>query len=190
MIPSKKIIEKSKEDSPLKKEKFTVITVGRLITDKRQDRLLTATKRLVEEGYDFNVWIVGGGVSENELKKYCDDNNLSNVTFTGMQSNPYSYMKEADLFVLTSYREGFALVIPEAMACGLPVLSTACTGPTEILKNGEYGILVDNSSEGVYEGIKSVLDNPEVLAPLIRKSEERYKDFDEEKIIGEIIDLF
>ncbi len=190
LIPSERIIEKSNEVPPLKRKKFTLITVGRLIPDKRQDRLLSATKRLRNEGYDFDVWIVGGGVSENELKKYCSENNLDNVVFTGMQSNPYSYMKEADLFVLTSRREGFALVVPEAMACGLPILSTACTGPTEILNNGEYGILVENSSEGIYGGIKAVLDNPESLKHFKEKSKRRFSDFDKEKIIREIIALF
>ena len=190
MIPSESVIEKSLENNPLPKKKFTVVTTGRLIPDKRQDRLLSATKRLLDEGYDFDVRIIGDGVHAEILKNYCNENSLTNVLFTGMQSNPYSYMKDADLFVLTSYREGFALVIPEAMACGLPVLSTDCTGPTEILKNGEYGILVDNSSEGVYSGIRNILDNQEILESLKIKSKERYLDFDEEKIVGEIIELF
>ena len=190
MIPAKKIIEKSFEEIPLKKNKFTILTVGRLIPDKCQDRLLSATKKLNEEGYDFDVWIVGSGRHENELKKYCDDNNIKNVVFAGMQSNPYSYMRKADLFVLTSYREGFALVVPEAMACGLPVMSTCCTGPTEILNNGEFGLLVDNSPEGVYSGIKNLLDNKNILESLKSKSQERYMDFDEETIVSEIIALF
>lgn len=190
LIPAESIIEKSLEDIPLKKEKFTIITVGRLIPDKRHDRLLSATKKLISEGYDFDVWIIGDGRHADELKKLCTENKLNNVVFTGMQANPYAYMKNADLFVLTSFREGFALVIPEAMACGLPVLSTTCTGPTEILKNGEYGILVDNSSEGIYNGIKNILDNKYILESLKIKSEERYMDFDEKKIIKEIIALF
>lgn len=190
LIPSNKIIEKSFEEISLKRNKFTIVTVGRLIPDKRQDRLLSATKMLNEEGYDFDVWIVGNGVHANELKKYCEDNKINNVFFTGMQSNPYSYMRNADLFVLTSYREGFPLVIPEAMACGLPILSTSCTGPSEALKNGDYGILVDNSSEGVYNGLKNILNNKEILELLKLKSQERYMDFDEETIIQEIVELF
>lgn len=125
----------------------------------------------------------------SELKKYCSENNLNNVIFTGMQANPYSYMRNADLFVLTSTREGFALVIPEAMACGTPVLSTACTGPVEILNNGEYGVLVDSSSEGVYEGIKNVLNNKNSLEHFKQKSKERYIDFDENIIVEKIIEM-
>lgn len=190
LIPAKSIIKKSQETLPISKRKFTIVTVGRLIPDKRQDRLLYATKKLNKEGYDFDVWVVGSGRHEEELKKYCAENEIDNVLFAGMQSNPYPYMKSADLFVLTSFREGFALVIPEAMACGLPVLSTTCTGPTEILKNGEYGILTDNSSDGIYQGIKNILDNPDCLEHFRKKSSERYMDFDENKIVNEIIDLF
>lgn len=190
LIPSGTVIEKSYEEISLKKEKFTVITVGRLIPDKRHERLLSAAKQLTDEGYDFDVWIVGSGVHEDYLKKYCADNNIRNVTFTGMQLNPYPYMRKADLFVLSSVREGFALVIPEAMACGLPVLSTSCTGPTEILDNGKYGILVDNYDESIYDGLKNILDNPKQLDSFKKKSEERYKDFDEKIIIKEIIAFF
>lgn len=190
LIPSGTVIEKSYEEISLKKEKFTVITVGRLIPDKRHERLLSAAKQLTDEGYDFDVWIVGAGVHEDYLKKYCVDNNIRNVTFTGMQLNPYPYMRKADLFVLSSVREGFALVIPEAMACGLPVLSTSCTGPTEILDNGKYGILVDNYDESIHDGLKNILDNPKQLDSFKKKSEERYKDFDEKIIIKEIIAFF
>ena len=184
-------IEKSKaEPCPIKKRRFTFVTVGRLIPDKRQDRILTAAKRLRDEGYQFDVWIVGGGRSEDELKKYCLSEHLDNVFFLGMQKNPYKYLKEADMFVLSSNREGFAIVIPEAMVCGLPVLSTKCTGPTEILKDGKYGLLVENDDDGIYLGLKSVLDSTDCLDYYIQQSLKRYQRFDENEIINEIIELF
>lgn len=190
MIPVKTIRTLSNQACPIQKRKLTLITVGRLIPDKRQDRLLSATKKLVDEGYDFDVWIVGAGRSENELKDYCTGQKITNVIFTGMQDNPYKYLKQADWFVLTSKREGFAIVIPEAMACGLPVLSTKCTGPTEILNDGEYGLLVENSSEGVYRGLKHILDNPQIIKKYKEKASVRFNDFDEAVIIGDIINLF
>lgn len=190
LIHSARILEKSKEECPLEKKRFTIVTVGRLIPDKRFDRLLSATKTLNEEGFEFDVWIVGGGVHECELKSFAKSNELDNVTFVGLSDNPYKYIKEADLFVLTSYREGFALVVPEAMACGLPVLSTACTGPVEILDDGKYGILVENSSEGILNGLRAVLKDKTVLQYYKNKSKERCICFDEDAIIGEIISVF
>ncbi len=190
MISASEIEQLKAEPCPIKKKRFTFVTVGRLIPDKRQDRILTATKRLCDEGYQFDVWIIGGGRSEDALKNYCIANHLDNIVFTGMQDNPYKYLKEADVFVLPSKREGFAIVIPEAMACGLPILSTRCTGPIEILNDGEYGFLVDNCSEGIYSGMKNVLINPSILDKYIKNAEKRYLDFDENKIFGEIINLF
>ena len=190
MISTSEIEKLKTEPCPIKKKRFTFVTVGRLIPDKRQDRILSATKKLCDEGYQFDVWIVGGGRCEDELKEYCKTHSLNNVLFMGMQDNPYKYLSQADMFVLSSHREGFAIVIPEAMACGLPVLSTKCTGPTEILKNGEYGLLVENSDNGVYKGMKDTLDDPSMIDKYKTKSEKRYLDFDEYAIMPKIIELF
>lgn len=190
MISTSKIEKLKTEPCPIKKRRFTFVTVGRLIPDKRQDRILIATKRLCDEGYQFDVWIVGGGRSEDALKNYCITNHLDNVVFIGMQDNPYKYLCQADVFVLSSYREGFAIVIPEAMACGLPVLSTKCTGPTEILNDGEYGILVENTDDGVYKGMKELLDNRESLPNYKRQSLKRYYYYEDDIVIKDIINLF
>lgn len=189
MISAKRIIELSKEKCPILKKKFTIVTVGRLIPDKCHMKLLSATKKLINEGYNFDVWIIGSGRCEDDLINYCVQNELRNVTFTGMQDNPYKYIKEADVFALTSRREGFAIVIPEAMACGLPVLSTECTGPTEVLGGGEYGLLVENSYDGVYNGMKLLLDDSNILKHYRKKSKDRFMDFDVSVVIPKIIDL-
>ena len=107
-----------------------------------------------------------------------------------MQDNPYKFLSQADVFVLSSYREGFAIVIPEAMACGLPILSTKCTGPTEILKDGEFGMLVENNYDGVYKGMKEVLDNRESLPCYKRQSLKRYYYYEDDIVIKDIINLF
>ena len=162
---------------------------GRLIRDKRVDRLLQAAKRLTDEGYSFNLWIVGDGVIADELKKYVKDEKLENVTFFGMQKNPYVYMKNADVFVLSSQREGFALVVPEAMSCGLPVIATDCAGPAEILDNGKYGIIIDNNDESVYRILKQILDNPSMLDCFKNKSEGRASYFDAGNMVKRVIDI-
>jgi len=81
------------------------------------------------------------------------------VWMPGFVSNPYPYLKRGTLFALSSACEGFAIAIAEALAFKLPVVSTDCpSGPSEILKGGEYGILVPvNDSEALAEGISRVL---------------------------------
>lgn len=190
MISTSKIEKLKVEPCPLIKRRFTFVTVGRLIPDKRQDRILTAAKKLRDEGYKFDVWIVGGGRAEDELKGYCTANHLDNVVFTGMQDNPYKYLSQADVFVLSSNREGFAIVIPEAMACGLPVLSTRCTGPIEILNDGEFGLLVNNDDESIYNGMKSVLENKDNLLYYKSQSMKRFHSYENDLVINDLINLF
>ena len=150
-------------------------------------------KRLNDEGYQFDLWILGTGNMidyEVMIRKYVENNTLSNVLFMGRQANPYCFMAQADLYMCTSHIEGFSIAIAEAMACGLPVISTRCTGPTEILEDGKYGIMIDCNENEIYNALKDVLTNPNILTPYKEKSLHRSKDFSEERIIEEITKLF
>ena len=187
MIPVEHITQKSKEPCSQKKQRFTMITVGRLIEAKGYDRLLRVIKRLNQDGFLFDMWLVGYGRNEDELRNFVENNHLENVKFLGYQENPYAYMAQADLFICSSIREGFSIVVAEAMACGLPVISTKCTGPTEILNDGEFGILVENDEESIYEGLKGILSNPKTISNYTKKALERSMDFDIEIIINQIL---
>lgn len=189
MVPLTKIREKGNAQPLAIKRKFTIATLGRLIPDKGVDRLLKAIARLNKDGFDFDVWIIGGGRAYDELNALARDFHLQNVVFWGMQENPYPLLKQSNLFVCSSIREGFNIALVEAMAFGLPVLSTRCTGPTEILDEGKYGLLVDNSENGLYDGIKRVLVNPDLLEAFHQKSLERCLRFCEDRIISQVIDL-
>ena len=187
------ISRKKAEKCPLKKNRFTVISVARLIPAKGYDTLLRAVKRLTDEGVDFNLWLVGSSnmdTHEKFLRQYALDNNLKNVTFTGRQMNPYCFMANADVYFCSSWREGFSISVAEALACGLPVISTRCTGPVEILGDGEYGVLIDYDENMMYEILKSVIHNPDLLTEYREKSIERSKRFSGEVIINEIVSLF
>ena len=88
--------------------------------------------------------IIGEGRDRLELESLAKKLGISDsVCFLGLQKNPYKFMAKSSVFVLSSNQEGFSTVIVEAMACGLPVVSTDCeSGPSEIIKNGENGFLV------------------------------------------------
>ena len=188
------LINKKKELPCLvEKKRFTFISVARLIPAKGHDKLLRVVKRLNDEGYQFDLWILGTGENcehEIKIKKYAEENGLTNVYFFGRQTNPYCFMNQADVYICTSHIEGFSISIAEAMACGLPVISTRCTGPTEILENGKNGILIDCKEEEIYRVMKKAINNPESLNLYKEKSLERSKFFSEEQIINKIISLF
>ena len=99
-------------------------------------------------------------------------------------------MKQADLYVCSSRYEGYNLTVAEALLLGLPVLSTDCAGPNEILDRGKYGRIVENSEEGLYKGIKELLERPDLLLGYREKAKKRKSFFDEEKILIKITNLF
>ena len=95
------------------------------------------------------------------------------------------YMSQCDCFVCSSRTEGYSLVIAEAMCVGLPVISTRCAGPEEILEGGKWGVIVDNSTDGLYEGMRQMLiDNK--TEEYKELSLERAKSFDIEKTMSEV----
>lgn len=137
-----------------------LISVGRLVPQKGYDRLLKVVKRLHDNGYLVDLLILGEGSERETLEKYVESHDMqSYVALPGFSENPYQEMSESDLFVCSSRAEGFSLVIAEAMVLGIPVVSTYCSGPNELLQEGKFGMLVENSEEGLYQGIKFLLDD-------------------------------
>ena len=186
---SEKIINESNENIDIKFNNSTVnlISTGRLIPVKGFDRLINIHTRLITDGYAVHTYILGEG-SENyktELNKLVIDNNVSDsFTFLGYQTNPYKYLTKADLFVCSSHTEGFSTAATEALIVGTPVCTVEVSGMKEMLgENNEYGIVTENSEESLYEGIKSLLDNPDLLKHYKEKAIERGKFFSTEKTV-------
>ena len=175
-----------------RKGTFHLVMVARLLDSvKGHSRLLTAVKRLRDEGNDISLTFVGGGPDEKKIKEKISLLDLSTVvTMTGNQSNPYPYIKEADLLVCASYFEGYNLTVAESLILGVPVISTRCAGPVEILDGGKYGRIVENTDEAIYEGIRDLLLSPETLAEYRKLASLRTPFFDEETIVKKIEVLF
>ena len=188
LLPTDKIRQLSKEPCEEKKDGFTIVSVGHLTMQKGYDRLINAVIRLNDEGEKVNLWLVGFGEDEDSLKKQAEGKNY--VKFLGKQLNPFKYMVKADLYVCSSRYEGFNLTVAEALIVGAPVMSTDCTGPTEILDGGKYGKICENSEYGIYSGIKALINDKNTLTFYESHAEERGDFFGEENIIDKITELF
>lgn len=174
-------------------DKFKIITVGRLDYQKGYDRLLRVHKRLQNEGYEYELWILGEGNERKRLEKYIQENDLSeSVKLLGFQSNPYKFMKKSDLFVCSSRAEGFSTVATEAIISGLPVVTTDCSGMRELLGESQYGIIVSNDEDGIYTGIKTMLIDNEKLSEYKRRAQSRGNQFSIKETIKrteEVLDI-
>lgn len=190
MLPIEEIKKKS-EESPeilIKEHMLNLVLVGRLQDSaKGQIRLIHVISKLTSEKYDVGLTLVGSGVDEEKIREVIKKYNLvEQVVLVGNQKNPYPYIKQSDVLVCASYFEGYNLTVAEALIIGTAVLSTRCAGPCEILEDGKYGLLVDNSETGLYNGIKNLLDHPELVNKYTEKAREREEFFDESMILEKI----
>lgn len=140
-----------------------LISVVRFHPQKAVDRLLYASQEAAKAGYAHTLYLVGGGEEEGKLRKIVSDLKMDNVVFLGYMANPYGAMRKADLFVLPSLYEGFATVISESLIVGTPVLSTDVSGAREQITKPDEGWVVENSQEGLNNGLIEALSNPDRL---------------------------
>lgn len=188
------IVKRSQEkvdDINFDKSKINICSVGKIIEKKGYYRLARIHKKLLDEGLEHNMYIIGIGEDEERIKKYLKENNLEDsYHLIGFRDNPYKYVSKCDLFVCSSYREGFSTAVTESLVVGTPVVSTLCSGAQELLGyNNEYGLVVENSEEGIYEGIKKLLEDRELLAYYKKKAMERGSFFSKEKTVKAVEDM-
>lgn len=140
------------------------VTVGRMSPEKGYDRLLNVCKRLKDEGHLFILWLIGEGPVYLQLQQQMRDMKLEDcVRFLGQQSNPYKYIAKADVFVCSSFVEGYSTACTEAIMLGVPIITTNVSGAEEIIEDAECGKMVGMDDESLYKGLREVLQNPSVI---------------------------
>jgi len=138
----------------------TFISVGTVFPQKGFDRLLKVHKKLLNEGFKHKILIVGDGYDFENIKKLKTELHLDHTaTMLGFSDNPYPYFKNADFYILSSRYEGFPTVLFEAITLKKKIIATEVSGVIEMLNDGELGLIVKNSEEGIYSGMKKALVN-------------------------------
>ena len=175
------------EDKKIIKEKYC-IKVARLDFPKDFDTLIEAFNILKGKNITEKLYIIGEGEQRKDITKKIKELRLEEQVFLlGKKNNPYIWMKNADIFVHSSKREGFPAVLLEAMACEKMVISSECpTGPKEILENGKDGELYPvGSSEVLAQKLEEYLLKPMLKEKYIFNANNRINDFEKNKILRE-----
>lgn len=169
---------------------FNIVAVGRLVPQKRFDKLIQIVARLRREGADAHLYLVGDGPDRAHLERLsCDNGTEDAVIFTGFLKNPYPLMRNSDLMVSPARAEGFGLVVAEAMVLGLPVIGMNDSGTAELLGNGRYGELCD-SDDALAAAIRNAACNAGYLKELENRSRQGQAQFDLQKAVEQIESLF
>lgn len=167
----------------VKKRRFTVLSVGRFSHPKKFMRLLRVHKRLLDEGVQHDLWILGDGPERPMLEQYVSENSLSDsVWMPGFIENPYPFMREADLLACSSVYEGYSTFMTEGVILGKPIVTTDVSGMREILGDSSFGLIVENEDEAFYQGMQKMLLNADLRSTYAEKAVERCVDFSAEKL--------
>lgn len=183
-----KIVSLAREDveHPWFQENIPILVAcGRLRKEKNYPLLFRSLHQVLKETM-VRLIILGEGEERPKLEAYVQNLGIADsVQFLGFQKNPFKYMAGATAYVMSSSWEGFGMVLIEAMACGVPVISTRCPyGPEEIIAHGVNGLLVPVDDEDkLAEAILEVLRNEGLRKKLAEAGRRRAADFDVVKII-------
>lgn len=184
--------EVTEEDKKYLQEDY-MVAVSRLVKGKGREDLIEIYSKLKEKGVKEKLYILGDGNQKQALQNEIEKLNLQNDVFLlGQKKNPYPWMKNAKIFLHTSYGEGLPTVFLESMICGTPVIAYDCpTGPKDILGKNEYGVLVKTGDKTKFEEeIIELLSNTDKQQEYIDKFfKEKLSEFSIETIIKKLKEI-
>jgi glycosyltransferase involved in cell wall biosynthesis len=180
----------SSETAP-ERRGFEIVTIARLTPQKDIPTLLRAFRLVLDAEPSARLSVLGEGPDLEALRRLARELGVAAATSWRGWVRPYGELARSDVFVLSSVYEGFANVIVEAMACGVPVVSTDCpSGPREILAGGEYGLLVPvGDSRALGEAILRLRNDASLRVRLRTRALRRADDFDVARIAGSYLDV-
>ena len=154
-----------------------IITVGRLSKEKGQDLAIKTLAKLKKDRYDVKLYCIGEGNSRQEFEQLIKEYKLEeNFLLLGATSNPYPYIKNADIYVQTSRHEGYCLTLAEAKALNKPIVTTDFIGAYEQIKNNENGIIVSCNENDLADAIKKLIGKKEICSRFSNKLREEKID--------------
>ena len=179
----------SRTDLALQEDAVYLISVGRIVKRKGYHNLISALGKIQNE--KVRLIILGEGPEKESLEKLIKEERLEDrVILPGFVSEEkkFQYLNCADIYVLSSVHEGFGIVLQEAMQVGLPIVSTNYGGQTDVIKENENGILVDNCSvDALASGILKLVNDRALMDQMKQKNLQAVKKYSAECIADQYI---
>lgn len=140
-----------------------ILTLGRLSEEKGQMMIPEVVQRLKKNSVNFRWYLIGEGkLLESLFKEVRNLEIEESLILLGSKMNPYPFLKDCDLYVQTSLHEGYCITLKEAKVFNKPIVTTNFLSASNLINNNEDGLIVDVSEEGIYQGVKNLLENEEL----------------------------
>lgn len=168
-------------------EYYKIGFVGSLSREKNVTSLLKALSILRKQGLDIRLFIIGDGPEKDFLQDLAEKLAVKSFAhFLGYQSNPYAIMKIFDVVIISSFYETFSYVMVEAIACGVPVISTRWKGCEDIYRNMENCLLVPVNDDGELAcAIKKLIDQKELRSSLVEGGKELVRNCEANAVLAQ-----
>ena len=168
-------------------EKPRFVSVGRLHYRKGYHKLIEAHTKLIREGHDHQILIVGEGEHRQNLEKLIKENKVERTfILLGNKMNPYPYIKNADFFILPSESEAWPLVIAEALILQKPIIATDTGDVSMMIAPEKTGILIPYKVEEMYYSMKRFLTDKPLISEIKNNLQNIEDQFDNKKIFESI----
>ncbi|BEV05521.1 glycosyltransferase [Chryseobacterium gambrini] len=186
-IPIDELKQKALAFKPDLPNKPVFVSVARLHSRKGFHKLMEAHARLLKDGFDHHIIVIGDGEEMNNLKKQTEDLGVTeSFKLLGSSMNPYPYVKNADFFILPSESESWPLIIADSLILQKPIISTNVGGIPEMIEHGKTGYLINYETEEMYESMKKFLTEPELIAEIKKNLINIEEQFDNQKIFNAV----
>ncbi|QAA81298.1 glycosyltransferase [Aequorivita sp. H23M31] len=187
------IVQKSREGIPeeMKRNCIQFVAVGSLNPVKGFDLLIRTSALLKNKGYNFHLHILGDGALRNQLEQLINDLDLKAfVSLHGFKKNPYPWIKNADVFIMSSIVEGLPTVLCESLILGKAVIVSNVPGCRELIDNGKFGIMCERDENQYFQAMAKCISEPAVVEVLRNNAIERSKIFSDEIVMEKYNSLF
>lgn len=169
--------------------RFKIVSIGRLSEQKGFDYAVEAAKILKDNGFTLGWYVLGEGPLRKSLEELTNNSNVEDtIKFIGIRSNPYPYIKDADLYVMPSRYEGKSIALDEAKILCKPIVVTNYPSVGDAIINGKNGLIVDINAQAIANGIMKLYNNDNLREELIKNL--RQEDCSNEKrVVAKFLEI-